>query len=65
MVALRQKQRTPAAQRAQALQQRQQEDATWEAVCRERQARLRPPRPKANHSRLRLMAAHGMIASTA
>jgi len=39
---LRQQQRSRAAQRAQVLQQRRQEDARWEAACRERQARLRP-----------------------
>ena len=39
---LRQQQRALATQRVQALQQRQQEDDRWEAVCRERAARLRP-----------------------
>ena len=39
---LRQQRRTLAAQRAPVLQQRQQEDARWKAVCRERAARLRP-----------------------
>jgi transposase InsO family protein len=38
----RQQQRSRAAQRAQVLQQRQQEDAAWEAACQERRARLRP-----------------------
>ncbi len=38
----RQQQRMLAAQRLQILQQRRQEDALWEAVCRERQAQLRP-----------------------
>jgi transposase InsO family protein len=40
--AVRQQRRMLAAQRAPLLQQRQQEDAAWEVVCRERQARLRP-----------------------
>jgi transposase InsO family protein len=39
---LRQQQRSLAAQRTQVLQQRQQEDAQGETVCREREARLRP-----------------------
>ena len=39
---LRQQRHALAAQRADILRQRQQEDARWEAVCRERQARLRP-----------------------
>jgi transposase InsO family protein len=39
---LRQQQRALATQRVQALQQRQQEDARWEAVCCERAARLHP-----------------------
>jgi len=39
---LRQQQRALATQRVQVLQQRRQEDDKWEAVCRERAARLRP-----------------------
>jgi transposase InsO family protein len=38
----REQQRRRAADRSQVLQQRQQEDAAWEAACRERRARLRP-----------------------
>jgi transposase InsO family protein len=40
--ARREQQRRLAAHRGPLLQQRQQEDAAWQAVCRERHARLRP-----------------------
>jgi transposase InsO family protein len=46
---LRQQQRALATQRVQALQQRQQEDDRWEAVCRERAARLRPDQWTSQH----------------
>ncbi len=42
--ALREQRRTRAAQWARVLQRRQQEDAAWEAACRDRRARLRPAR---------------------
>ena len=41
---LRQQRQHLNAQRAQLLQRRKQEDAAWRAICRERQARLRPAR---------------------
>jgi transposase InsO family protein len=52
----RQQQRHLDQQRAQVLQQRQQEDAAWEAACRERRAWLRPARWTPSYGRAYLAA---------
>jgi transposase InsO family protein len=52
----RQQQRHLDQRRAQVLQQRQQEDAAWEAACRERRAWLRPARWTPSYGRAYLAA---------